>query len=202
MFFKEQALSYVRDRFLCTASQKTLSAKQPATVGKSNSSGVMRTTSRTVTQIRYPAPGPVPAEGFGQAAGATDETPGPSLSAERGIGMGTARTPHASRPLKTQTGGRRLSAGPLTNGAQGRIRTSDTTIFSRMLYRLSYLGTGGGASDLRPSRSPVCNEASQPCPDPMCARSSPVPRPAPCYTASSSSSPRSAVGAGSAVGMR
>jgi len=36
----------------------------------------------------------------------------------------------------------------------------------------------------------------------MCARSSPVPRPAPCYTASSSSSPRSAVGAGSAVGMR
>ena len=28
------------------------------------------------------------------------------------------------------------------NGAQGRIRTTDTAIFSRMLYQLSYLGTG------------------------------------------------------------
>jgi hypothetical protein len=27
-------------------------------------------------------------------------------------------------------------------GAQGRNRTSDTAIFSRMLYQLSYLGTG------------------------------------------------------------
>ncbi len=28
------------------------------------------------------------------------------------------------------------------NGAQGRDRTTDTAIFSRMLYQLSYLGTG------------------------------------------------------------
>jgi hypothetical protein len=28
------------------------------------------------------------------------------------------------------------------NGAQGRGRTADTAIFSRMLYQLSYLGTG------------------------------------------------------------
>ena len=27
------------------------------------------------------------------------------------------------------------------NGAQGRIRTTDTRIFSAMLYQLSYLGT-------------------------------------------------------------
>ena len=27
------------------------------------------------------------------------------------------------------------------NGAQGRGRTADTAIFSRMLYQLSYLGT-------------------------------------------------------------
>ena len=36
------------------------------------------------------------------------------------------------------------------NGAQGRIRTTDTAIFSRMLYQLSYLGvrwvTGGGGN--------------------------------------------------------
>ena len=29
------------------------------------------------------------------------------------------------------------------NGAQSRNRTSDTAIFSRMLYQLSYLGPGG-----------------------------------------------------------
>ncbi len=28
----------------------------------------------------------------------------------------------------------------MTNGAQGRNRTTDTAIFSRMLYQLSYLG--------------------------------------------------------------
>ena len=29
----------------------------------------------------------------------------------------------------------------LKDGAQGRDRTTDTAIFSRMLYQLSYLGT-------------------------------------------------------------
>ena len=29
------------------------------------------------------------------------------------------------------------------NGAQGRNRTTDTAIFSRMLYQLSYLGVAG-----------------------------------------------------------
>jgi hypothetical protein len=28
----------------------------------------------------------------------------------------------------------------MSNGAQGRNRTTDTAIFSRMLYQLSYLG--------------------------------------------------------------
>ncbi len=30
------------------------------------------------------------------------------------------------------------------NGAQGRDRTTDTAIFSRMLYQLSYLGIPSG----------------------------------------------------------
>lgn len=32
------------------------------------------------------------------------------------------------------------NAGEHSNGAQGRNRTTDTAIFSRMLYQLSYLG--------------------------------------------------------------
>ena len=32
----------------------------------------------------------------------------------------------------------------MKNGAQGRNRTTDTAIFSRMLYQLSYLGAGCG----------------------------------------------------------
>lgn len=38
------------------------------------------------------------------------------------------------------------------NGAQGRDRTTDTTIFNRMLYQLSYLGTlspGNRVTDLQ-----------------------------------------------------
>ena len=31
------------------------------------------------------------------------------------------------------------------SGAQGRNRTTDTAIFSRMLYQLSYLGASSGA---------------------------------------------------------
>jgi hypothetical protein len=30
--------------------------------------------------------------------------------------------------------------GAKENGAQGRVRTTDTAIFSRVLYQLSYLG--------------------------------------------------------------
>jgi hypothetical protein len=38
-----------------------------------------------------------------------------------------------------------------SHGAQGRNRTTDTAIFSRMLYQLSYLGLTGAASrDGRP----------------------------------------------------
>ena len=35
----------------------------------------------------------------------------------------------------------RGGSGDEGNGAQGRNRTTDTAIFSRMLYQLSYLGT-------------------------------------------------------------
>jgi hypothetical protein len=37
-------------------------------------------------------------------------------------------------------------ANQLRNGAQGRNRTTDTAIFSRMLYQLSYLGMPRGRS--------------------------------------------------------
>lgn len=33
-----------------------------------------------------------------------------------------------------------VNRGERLNGAQGRNRTTDTAIFSRMLYQLSYLG--------------------------------------------------------------
>ena len=46
------------------------------------------------------------------------------------------------------------------NGAQGRDRTTDTAIFSRMLYQLSYLGRCR-AED--PS-APVYSGAEAPCP--------------------------------------
>src|SRR5580704_9676989 len=46
------------------------------------------------------------------------------------------------------------------NGAQGRDRTTDTAIFSRMLYQLSYLGTSshGGLG------AAVYSQAGRPCP--------------------------------------
>jgi hypothetical protein len=37
-------------------------------------------------------------------------------------------------------GGRATRSGQVKRGAQGRDRTTDTAIFSRMLYQLSYLG--------------------------------------------------------------
>jgi hypothetical protein len=45
--------------------------------------------------------------------------------------------------------------GMYTNGAQGRNRTTDTAIFSRMLYQLSYLGirTGGRPYPMPTTRS-------------------------------------------------
>lgn len=38
------------------------------------------------------------------------------------------------------------------NGAQGRDRTTDTAIFNRMLYQLSYLGAGHRSGSKRPYR--------------------------------------------------
>ena len=35
------------------------------------------------------------------------------------------------------------------DGAQGRNRTTDTAIFSRMLYQLSYLGGSSEAAEIR-----------------------------------------------------
>ena len=42
-------------------------------------------------------------------------------------------------PIGERARTRKNGAGK-TNGAQGRNRTTDTAIFSRMLYQLSYLG--------------------------------------------------------------
>ena len=46
-------------------------------------------------------------------------------------------------------------SGEKGNGAQGRDRTTDTAIFSRMLYQLSYLGTA-----LRLERGAAYSDAS------------------------------------------
>jgi hypothetical protein len=40
-----------------------------------------------------------------------------------------------------ERGARQLGEGQRVNGGEGRNRTVDTTIFSRMLYQLSYLAT-------------------------------------------------------------
>ena len=40
------------------------------------------------------------------------------------------------------------------NGAQGRDRTTDTVIFSHVLYQLSYLGAHSGRRSLRGERLP------------------------------------------------
>ena len=48
------------------------------------------------------------------------------------------------------------------NGAQGRDRTTDTAIFSRMLYQLSYLGAVPG-NDVR-GRAPVYSNTRPGCP--------------------------------------
>ena len=41
------------------------------------------------------------------------------------------------------------------NGAQGRNRTSDTAIFNRMLYQLSYLGSRVGMPKKHPRERSV-----------------------------------------------
>src|ERR1700687_1298816 len=78
-----------------------------------------------------------------------------------------------ARPEQTQTArsSRQLSRfcylinpdkvfGTHKRGAQGRDRTTDTAIFSRMLYQLSYLGT----ARRRGQGAPVYSQAGQPCP--------------------------------------
>lgn len=51
------------------------------------------------------------------------------------------------------------------NGAQGRDRTTDTAIFSRMLYQLSYLGVAPRHSKRHDrGESAVYREARLPCP--------------------------------------
>jgi hypothetical protein len=47
------------------------------------------------------------------------------------------------------------------DGAQGRNRTTDTAIFSRMLYQLSYLGTASRTVRLGAA---VYSQAGRPCP--------------------------------------
>ena len=47
------------------------------------------------------------------------------------------------------------SDGRMDDGAQGRDRTTDTAIFSRMLYQLSYLGIRPTASEVSAYRDPA-----------------------------------------------
>ncbi len=50
----------------------------------------------------------------------------------------------------------------MLDGAQGRDRTTDTAIFSRMLYQLSYLGIAPGTKSK--GSAPVYREAGASCP--------------------------------------
>ena len=54
----------------------------------------------------------------------------------------SAKSPHGRNAEKSPPGNPVENRSNLLegNGAQGRNRTSDTAIFSRMLYQLSYLG--------------------------------------------------------------
>jgi hypothetical protein len=60
--------------------------------------------------------------------------------------------------LPVRNAAQRLTEGmnlTLTNGAQGRNRTTDTRIFSPLLYRLSYLGVLRALRTIRSGRSPA-----------------------------------------------
>ena len=48
--------------------------------------------------------------------------------------------PRAEGPRMQEAARAMAESQPAGNGAQGRDRTTDTAIFSRMLYQLSYLG--------------------------------------------------------------
>ena len=48
------------------------------------------------------------------------------------------------------------------NGAQGRNRTTDTAIFSRMLYQLSYLGAVRAGTLSPPTKSNQARQVSSP----------------------------------------
>lgn len=55
----------------------------------------------------------------------------PETRSGRSLRQGNPRIDRSLRRLAVRNG---------SNGAQGRNRTTDTAIFSRMLYQLSYLG--------------------------------------------------------------
>ena len=65
---------------------------------------------------------------------------GTGAACERGRSLRQTRATRAE--AKFQSGYRVLShCSARRSGAQGRIRTTDTVIFSHVLYQLSYLGT-------------------------------------------------------------
>ena len=49
------------------------------------------------------------------------------------------------KTLNKKAGETEIPISEIGHGAQGRNRTTDTAIFSRMLYQLSYLGVAGAA---------------------------------------------------------
>jgi hypothetical protein len=56
------------------------------------------------------------------------------------------------QPLKT-------SVNQHDNGGQGRNRTTDTRIFSPLLYQLSYLAAGDGRARIRPARGEAVKQS-------------------------------------------
>ena len=71
----------------------------------------------------------------------TTDRPLPGTAAETYFGNGAAES-SLSFPLKRCCNHRRFDVARRGSGAQGRNRTTDTGIFSAVLYQLSYLGLG------------------------------------------------------------
>jgi hypothetical protein len=82
--------------------------------------------------------------------------PHPLLGSSRQNGTGATAISAIVQPREMK----RFRYGIKSYGAQGRNRTTDTAIFSRMLYQLSYLGTSsrGGLG------AAVYSQGRRPCP--------------------------------------
>ena len=74
--------------------------------------------------------------------GGIDEPPQCSAVVRRKSQEKAGHVAETGHPLRQRRNAQRRDVLMSRNGAQGRNRTTDTAIFNRMLYQLSYLGAG------------------------------------------------------------